>query len=443
MRSRERSYARTTIRAAFAAVLAGALLPAAAWALPVFARIYDAPCGTCHTVFPQLNPEGDAYRARGLHGLPPKIEPLRIGPAVDVPGTLPLALYLGGGEDVVKVDGPGDRDPVRTHLNLEFLRVLGGGEIGRHLAFMVDYGFVETEPDTGHIDTDPSLYQAYLVAHAERWGWLGNLKAGWYELPLTVSPQIHRLSVRPYLIDEINGCSLLGATPVRGSCDDAPRLGETQGGLDLSASQEHGGFAWSMGFTNGSDNRLDDTTSRDAYVHATQAVGPARLGLLTYYSPDILGHGAHDQALRVGPDLDLYSRRFRLLGQFLAVNESRPTGVGESLWFYGGFLEANYRLAVTLVSLLRIDFAWAPTFDDRAVGGTTHTGRRLWEITGGGQWLLFENLKAVAEVTYGESHERVAGVADGSWSATLRLVTAFWPLTPPGLNEWRARGRTP
>jgi hypothetical protein len=442
MRSLQRSHARTTIRAALVAVLACALLPATAAALPVFARVYDAPCGACHTVFPQLNPAGDTFRAHGLHGLPPAIEPLQIGSSVDVPGTLPLAVYLGGGEDVVKVDGPGDHDPVRSHLNLEFLRLLGGGEIGRHLAFLVDYGFIETEPDTGTIDTSPSLYQAYLVAHAERWGWLGNLKAGWYELPLTVSPQIHRLSVRPYLIYEMNGCSFLGATPTRGSCVDSPRLGETQGGLDISASREAAGFAWSTGFTNGSDNRLDDTTSRDVYLHATQALGPLRLGLLTYYSPDILGHGAHDRTLRVGPDVDVYSRRFRLLGQFLAVHESNPTGVHESLWFYGGFLEANYRLTVTLMSLLRVDYAFAPTFDDRRLGGTTHTRRQLWELTGGWQWLLFENLKAVAEVTYGESHERVAGAADGSWSATVRLVTAFWPLTPPGVTEWRA-GRTP
>src|SRR5258706_156862 len=33
-----------------------ALQAAPAVAIPVFARIYDKPCGTCHTVFPQLNP---------------------------------------------------------------------------------------------------------------------------------------------------------------------------------------------------------------------------------------------------------------------------------------------------------------------------------------------------------------------------------------------------
>ena len=66
--------------------------------MPVFARIYDEPCGTCHTVFPQLNPAGDTFRANGLHGLTPAIAPLQIGSsAIDVPGTLPLAVYFRGG----------------------------------------------------------------------------------------------------------------------------------------------------------------------------------------------------------------------------------------------------------------------------------------------------------------------------------------------------------
>jgi hypothetical protein len=94
------------------------------------------------------------------------------------------------------------------------------------------------------------------------------------------------------------------------------------------------------------------------------------------------------------------------------------------------------------VSLLRLDYAWNPRFDDRSRGGSTHVKRRLWELTSGLQWLIFENLKAVAEVTYGESHESVTDSESASWRATLRLVTAFWPLTPPGLAEWTERRST-
>ncbi|MBI3301349.1 MAG: hypothetical protein HYZ72_04630, partial [Deltaproteobacteria bacterium] len=97
----------------------------------------------------------------------------------------------------------------------------------------------------------------------------------------------------------------------------------------------------------------------------------------------------------------------------------------------------------TLVSLLRLEYAWTPRFDDTAQGGRTQVRRQLWQVTGGEQWLLLENLKLVAEATYGENHEGVSDRTVKSWSFTVRLVTAFWPLTPPGLSEWldRRKGR--
>ena len=53
------------------------LQPTPAGAIPVFARIYDKPCGTCHTVFPQLNPAGENFRAHGFHGLQPAVASAR------------------------------------------------------------------------------------------------------------------------------------------------------------------------------------------------------------------------------------------------------------------------------------------------------------------------------------------------------------------------------
>jgi hypothetical protein len=416
---------------------------APAVAIPVFARTYDKPCGTCHTVFPQLNPEGENFRAHGLHGLPPAIKPLKVGSSFDVPGTLPLAFYLGVGEDLSKVDVPGQPDPTRTHFNLDYFRILAGGEIGQHFAFLMDYELVETEPETGDITINSVPYQAYVAAHAEPWGWLGNLKAGWYELPFVVPPTIHRLSIRPYLIDELSACALLGVAPPHRQCEDISVPGNTQIGLELSAMQPESGFAWAAGLTNGSNNHLNDIASRDLYLHASQAFGPHRIGIFFFYSPDLIGDGVEDRAVRVGPALDLYSRQFRILGQFLAEYESNPTGHLRALWYYGGFVEANYRLTASLLSLLRVDSAWMPRFDDTMQGGNTQVRRQPWEITGGVQWLILENLKAVAEITYGESHESVSDTTGKTWAGSLRLVTAFWPFTPPGLREWVTRENAP
>jgi hypothetical protein len=424
-------------------VTACALLPAPAAAIPVFARIYNKPCGACHTLFPQLNPEGENFRAHGLHGLPPAVKALPVGSLLEVPGTLPLALYFAGGEDLSQVDTPGRRSPTRTHLNLGFFKLLAGGELGRHLAFMVDYELIESEPDTGDITINTLPYQAYVVAHGERWDWLANLKGGWYELPLGVSPAIHRLSARPYLVYGMNACTLLDVASPRGSCRDMPTLDETQIGLEVSALRPESGLSWVAGLTNGSDNRLDHTASRDLYMRVSQALGLHRVGLFLFYSPDIVGAGVHDRALRIGPDVDFYRRQFRLLGQFLAGYESNPTGHSQELWYYGGFVEGNYRLTPTLVSLLRVDYTWMPRFDDSGHGGDTQARRRLWEVTGGWQWLVLQNMKVIAEVTYGENHEAVSDRTVKTWAGTLRLAMAFWPLTPPGLQEWHGWERTP
>jgi hypothetical protein len=59
--------------------------------------------------------------------------------------------------------------------------------------------------------------------------------------------------------------------------------------------------------------------------------------------------------------------------------------------------------------------------------------RRIWEVTAGWQWLLVENVKLIAEVTYGDNDETVSDRNTTEWTGTLRLATAFWPLTPPFL----------
>ena len=87
-----------------------------AFAIPVFARIYDKPCGACHTVYPQLNPAGEDFRAHGLHSLTPAVKPLRVGSLFAVPGTLPLAISFGAGEDLSKVDTPAGPTP-RTRIS--------------------------------------------------------------------------------------------------------------------------------------------------------------------------------------------------------------------------------------------------------------------------------------------------------------------------------------
>jgi hypothetical protein len=132
----------------------------------------------------------------------------------------------------------------------------------------------------------------------------------------------------------------------------------------------------------------------------------------------------------------LYTRRYRLMAQALAGYDASPTSHDEGLWHWGGFIEGNVRVTSSLVGVLRLDHVRTASFDDRSEGGATHVRRRIWEVTGGFQFLLDENVKIVAEATYGENSEAVGDVTVQSWSTTVRLVTSFWPLTPPLINRW-------
>jgi hypothetical protein len=139
---------------ALAVALIAALAPSRAGAIPVFARIYGKPCAACHTVFPQLNPDGERFRAKGLHGLTPAIRPMRAAPELAVPGTLPLAVSVAAGGDFIKVDVPGQRAPITKRFNLEYVAVLAGAELGPHLAFLGDYAPLYTNPRTGDLITN-------------------------------------------------------------------------------------------------------------------------------------------------------------------------------------------------------------------------------------------------------------------------------------------------
>jgi hypothetical protein len=413
--------------------------PAGAGAIPVFARIYGKPCHACHTVYPQLNPAGEALRARGLHGMRPVIAPITLGPYFAVPGTVPLALSFAVGEDVTYTRLPGPSGPTEstvTHFNFEFLSLLAGGELGPYLSFFADYAPVFTNPATGEIDhpTRPGI--AFGQAHAQPWGWLANLRVGLFELPLGESPRVHRLSVRPYLIYGMTAFRLLARPPpVTDRRTDSLVLASAQIGAEASLLEPVGGLQSAVGVVAGSNNRIDNNDNADFFIRIGQELSTRRTGLFLYYGPNTLST-CNDQVLRLGPDFTWFARRGRVAAQFLAGWDSNPTGQGVSMWYYGGFLEGDFRITTTLIVLLRVDAVGMPPFNDLAAGGTSDVERSIWEVTGGAQYLIREDLKVVAEVTYSENHDAVSDLTATGLTATLRIATAFWPLTPPLVTEW-------
>ena len=255
-------------------MLAAMMWPRAGHAIPVFARVYDKPCSACHTTYPQLNPAGETFRLNGLHGFAPKVEPLRLGRWFELPRTLPVALALAVGGDYSKVSRPGAPEPTQKHHNLEVLSVLVGTELGPHLAFLGDYAPLVANPRTGELKTnrDPGL--AFLQVHAAEWNHLFNLKAGLFELPFSISPRVHRLTVQPYLTYGLTAFTLLGKQPPNnGSRTDSLALSSTQYGVEMSAFGVSSASSLALGLTSGSNNHTDNNSSVDVYVRAGQQLG--------------------------------------------------------------------------------------------------------------------------------------------------------------------------
>jgi hypothetical protein len=166
-----------TLRPHLPAARLGALLFLALTALPAraippFARKYGTACQTCHTVFPRLNPFGEAFRRRGLRfpGVDSdamKQEPIALGqpayqqlfPNAVWPGLLPAAAPLGlslEGNIVAHPDvrsGGGQADN-GTAFSLRDLvaeaHLWAGGSVDEHIGF---FGEI-TVSSEGHVSID-------------------------------------------------------------------------------------------------------------------------------------------------------------------------------------------------------------------------------------------------------------------------------------------------
>lgn len=145
--------------AAFAIVLAG-LAPHPARAMPIFAQRYNLQCGACHSVLPELNAFGNAFRNHGyrLDGLPKH-------------GTTIAALREQIGYTPTPTDGT-------TRKTVPAGAALGALEVGRVEAFVHE--------TFGSEGSTSSLFLGYLAYYDTRSHVL--YRAGLFELPLEHSP---------------------------------------------------------------------------------------------------------------------------------------------------------------------------------------------------------------------------------------------------------------
>jgi hypothetical protein len=269
-----------------------------------------------------------------------------------------------------------------------------------------------------------------------------NIKLGADQLPLGFSPEPNRLSIRPYLIYRRRALDLLSPTQTddllpNNAGDRLLRLGEPQiqialygllvpfGAFTDMGKLETLSLDYEVGITNGSNVNADPNTEKDFFGHVGIRWWGQRLGFFGYYSPDIYddhqreeasilnggimsGQQRANRAYALGPDLTLSLEPVAipiwLETQLLWNRESDPTGFKKAFSWWGGFTQLNGKLSVHakflqwITGYARYDWLRGDRFDDLAAGGVTGVVRpREWQVVGGLQWFVLENLKIITE----------------------------------------------
>ncbi len=150
-------------------LVAGLLLVAAvhpASAVPAFSRKYQTSCQTCHTVFPKLNPFGQAFRLNGYH-LPGETEeqvkqrPVSLGSDAyaklwpemvypsDLPGNVPFAMNVKFAN--IYASSHDDTGKQIIHNDFQFpqeANLFAAGTLGKTFSFFSEVTYGE-RPDGG------------------------------------------------------------------------------------------------------------------------------------------------------------------------------------------------------------------------------------------------------------------------------------------------------
>ena len=368
------------------------LMPRESQAIPAFARQTKLGCNTCHTIFPQLTRFGRDFRDNGfrtpdevqqlLKKTPPP--PTTQKPAEDfwsfIPDQIPLSIQA---KLHYAINPKGD---VKTDFQLEELQLQSGGTFTPRISYYLHHHLVE-EGEPGTLYTGWVRFNNLIGSN-----WL-NVTVGQFELPLSFSPEIERLSSFDYLVYERQ----LGANPFN--------LNDPQLGVQVFGQSDRGTKFWA-GVVNGTGLSQNETTHtfdsnsfKDVYARVTQEIGEHFVGGFVYYGKTTASAADiapfDDSFIRVGGDAFVNLRKIILSGVALYARDDDPLGTGEHRTFYGGFAEGDLFVTDRTVVLARID---AGHQSQPAVFGTsdeTETAFRVNTVafTPGLQWLARPNVK--------------------------------------------------
>jgi hypothetical protein len=277
---------RTTVRIIVAPVAALAVLSLAApsaHAIPARARRYGTSCLTCHTVYPKLNPFGEAFRRNG-YKFPGKdtdyvkmdtvplgndaykaMFPHAVWPA-DLPASAPLA-FGANGQAVFHPDthsGAGTADNYSVFTLQDLVgeaHLWAGGALTEHVSYFAEVTFSSDHTiDLEHAE----LHFNDLVVRSPH---VLNIYVGRGSPNLT-SFGPHSSYVADTNLPGLMTTALLGATSDSFAVNNQDNLVEVNGMF-------HGRLIYSLGIDAGSN--LDVRNTENVYAHLGGKIGGLRL----------------------------------------------------------------------------------------------------------------------------------------------------------------------
>jgi len=372
-------------------VVLAALLPApaAADAIPAFARLHHASCSLCHDPIPRLTAFGEMFAANGYRFAPEQGPPdaIRTGdPLLELPDRLRLALRLdayatayAGGKPATDFQTPYD------------LKIISGGPLTEHLSYYVYFLLAERGAVGG-------IEDAYVTWN-ELAGAPVSVSVGQFQKSDPIFSRELRLEYQDYAIYGARiGNSTVDLTYDRGVMVSADLAGFSITG-ELVNGNGDGPAAANHRFGDGSKSVLGHV-SRDVAHGVT-------LGALSYLArqegaaPG--GPTTVNRTWMLGGDARIALDPVELRGQFIHREDGSPTfTLNEPVAVTnGGFAEVLWHRTGTrwyAIGLYNLIHTSGPLLDVGLGGPAGIT--RYEAVTGGLGYVLQRNVRTYAEGTW-------------------------------------------
>ena len=410
-----------------------------AGAIPAFARKYGTSCQTCHTVYPKLNPFGEAYRRNGYRfpGVDSdyvKQDTIALGqeaqksmwPRAVWPGTLPGSVPIAvgfNGQALIHPDksataAQADNGTQFTLRNLIAEgHVWAGGTYDDHTSFFSEFTFA---------DGSASVEKAKVIIS----DWLGPAHA----VNLAVGRDAATLTSfglkSTYLVD--TPLVSVPATALFGATSSSFAIGENYNGLELNGVVA-GRFDYSVGLNAGAN--VDIRPTENFYGHVGAKLGglrldgegtagpdPARPWAETAFTADAFAYRSNsrftdaaagtqqDSATTLGVGFRAQTGSLELNSGGYRQTHNHVQADGSGVLLYAQYNELSYVLVPWLVPAVR--FEWVKLQPD--VGPSAYDAR----VIPGVAILLRPNLKFIVTGQF----EKSDAAPPGGWGPANGLA---------------------